>query len=222
MHFTVQDVDLLRAGPWFASLPQALQELILADCEMRSYGKGEVIIREGEPGRGMGAVLEGQVHLTRSIGNRSDALVDVGHPGIWFGIYGTLSGGRPSIGGIVAASPVRAAFLPLATFERIVGDEPRYFRVFASVLMQRYAQMFRYLAEAKGLLPEERLRSRLVELARARSAADAGVHAVDVALSQSEIAKLVGLSRQTVSSLLARLEQRGLIEIGFRSIRVLV
>jgi CRP-like cAMP-binding protein len=222
MHFTAQDIGLLRAGAWFAGLPQSLQDLILANCELRSYRKDEVILREGEPGRGMGAVLEGQVHLTRSIGNRADALVDVGHPGIWFGVYGAVSGGRPSIGGLVAASPVRAAFLPLAAFDRIVADEPRYFRAFASVLMQRYAQMFRYLAEAKGLVPEERLRSRLLELARTRSAAGTGVHAVDIAVSQAELAKLVGLSRQSTSSLLARLERRGLIEIGFRSIRVLV
>jgi CRP-like cAMP-binding protein len=222
MNLTARDIGLLRAGPWFAGLAQPLQDLILASAEMRSYRKGEVIIRGGEPGRGMGAVLEGQVHLTRSIGNGADALVDVGHPGTWFGVYGALSGGRASIGGLVAASPVRAAFLPREAFENIVADEPRHFRAFASVLMQRYAQMFRYLGEAKGLVPEERLRSRLLELARTRSATVTGIHAVEIAISQAELAKLVGMSRQSVSSLLTRLERRGLIEIGFRSIRVLV
>lgn len=221
MNFSAQDIGLLRAGPWFAGLPQPLQARILGSLELRTFRKGEVIIREGEPGKGMGAVLEGQVHLTRTVGDGIDALVDVGHPGIWFGVYGTLSGGRPSIGGLVAASPVRAAYLTLAAFERIVEDEPRHFRVLASVLMQRYAQLFRHLAEVKGLAPEERLHSRLLELARTRRSA-AGVHAVDVAVSQAELAKLVGLSRQSTSSLLAQLERRGLIEIGFRNIRVLI
>jgi len=222
MHFTVQDVDLLRAGPWFAALPQALQELILANSGLRSYRKGEVITREGEPAKGMGAVLDGQVHLTRNVGNRADALVGVGHAGFWFGIYGTLSGGRPSIGGLVAATPVRALFLPLPAFERIVADEPRYYRMVAGILLHRFASLHGHLAVAKGLAPEERLRERLLELARSRGDGGGATGSVALDVSQAELAKLVGLSRQTVSTLLGRLEARGLVDIGFRRVRVLV
>jgi CRP-like cAMP-binding protein len=222
LNLSNSDRALLYSGPWFSSLPAVLQGRIVADSELRTYRKGEFIIREGEPGTGMGTVLEGQVHLTRRVGRGTDTLVDVGHPGIWFGNYGTLTGGGASIGGLVAATAVRALFLPLAAFERIVDDEPRHYRLFAGILMQRFAQLFRHLGEAKGLAPEDRLRTRLLELANTRDDAAPGIGSVDVAVSQSELAKLVGLSRQTVSALLARLESRGLIEIGFRSIRVLV
>ena len=224
LHLKLSDSDraLLYGEPWFSSLPAVLQGRIVADSELRTYRKGEVILREGEPGTGMGVVLEGQVHLTRRLDSGADTLVDVGHAGIWFGSYGALTGGGASIGGLLAATPVRALFLPLAAVERIVDDEPRHYRLLAGILMQRYARMFRYLAEAKGLAPEDRLRTRLLELANTREDAAPGNGSVDIAVSQLELAKLVGLSRQTVSALLARLEARGLIEIGFRSIRVLV
>jgi len=115
-----------RVTPTVAALPQALQELILANSGLRSYRKGEVITREGEPAKGMGAVLDGQVHLTRNVGNRADALVGVGHAGFWFGIYGTLSGGRPSIGGLVAATAFALVLLSegLGEARRLLRIDP--------------------------------------------------------------------------------------------------
>ncbi len=44
---------------------------------------------------------------------------------------------------------------------------------------------------------------------------------VDLPLSQVELASMVGLSRQRLSTLLGRLAAQGLIEVGFRNIRVL-
>jgi DNA-binding transcriptional regulator LsrR (DeoR family) len=50
---------------------------------------------------------------------------------------------------------------------------------------------------------------------RDNPAVDAGV----IALSQAQLAEMMGISRQTLSTLLDRLEARGIISIGFRSIR---
>jgi CRP-like cAMP-binding protein len=223
MEISARDADLLRQGPWFGHLPARLQDLIFDRSVERSYGKGEAILREGEPGKGMGAVLDGRVHLLRRAGDANEVLLDVGDTGFWFGHYGTLSGGAPSIGSIVAITPVRTLFLPVAAFERIVGAEPRFYRMFADILLDRHAHMFRYLAEAQGLPPEERLRTRLLDLAHVRRASESRHRsgAVSIPVSQAELATMVGVSRQTLSALLARLESRGLIEVGFRTVRVL-
>lgn len=221
MDITAQDADLVRRDPWFARLPSPLQARILGSSEPRTFRKGETLIREGEPGRGMGVVIDGQVHMLRRLGDAHEVLVDIGGAGIWIGNYGTLTGGAPSIGSVVAATPVRVLFLPLAAFERIVDDEPRYYRLFAENLLDRYAHMFGYLAEAQGLSPEDWVHRRLLDLARVRRAGAPQRRPVSLSLSQSELATLVGFSRQTLAALLARLEARGLIEVRFRSIRVL-
>lgn len=223
MDISSKDAELLRQGPWFGQLPEALQRLIVEHSVERAARRGEYLIREGEPGKGMGVVLEGQVHLVRRVGTANEVLVDVGEAGFWFGNYGALTGGAPSIGSIVATGAVRALFLPLAAFERIVGDEPRYYRLFARALIDRYAHMYRYLAEIHGLPPEEWLRTRLLELADVRRDATAQPRGapVSLSLSHTDLARMIGVSRQTIAGLLARLEARGLVEIGFRSIRVL-
>ena len=173
MDIAARDADLLRQGAWFGRLPKPLQDLVFERSVARTFRKGEHVTRQGEPARGMDAVLDGQVHLLRQVSDAHEVVVDLGEAGFWFGNYGALSGGAPSVGSLVAITPVRALFLPLAEFERIVDDEPRYFRLFAGIVIDRYAHLYRYVAEIHGLPQEEWLRQRLLDLASARRDADA-------------------------------------------------
>jgi len=44
---------------------------------------------------------------------------------------------------------------------------------------------------------------------------------VDLPYSQSELASIVGVSRQTINQLLHTLTEKGLIQMGFKRVRVL-
>ena len=117
---------------------------------------------------------------------------------------------------------MRTLFLPKEEFDRIVDAEPRYYRAFNLLLCERFALSFRLLAEARGLPPEEWLRQRLAGVAEVQGR-DTAVAAgpTTLTMSQTELANMVGLSRQTLNVLLARLQARGLVEIGYRKVRLL-
>jgi CRP/FNR family transcriptional regulator, cyclic AMP receptor protein len=187
---------------------------------VRSYRSGQFIVREGESPKGLFAVLEGRVREVKNVGDGRAALLHVGEAGCWFAYYSTFHR-RPSIGSVVADSPVRALFLSAARFERIMADEPRYFRAFADLALEHYAILFRYAAEAHGISPEARLCARLADLAEFARKDRAPAGPVTLTVSQTDLATLIGVSRQTLNALLARLEARGLVEHGFRRIRVL-
>lgn len=208
-------------GKWFGSLPEALQVAILDRSRERGFGPGEFIIREGEPGKGLFGLLEGRTRHTRSVGDADEVLMHIGEPGLWFGEYPLLSG-QPAIGSIAADGAVRTLFLPKAAFDRIVEDEPRYYRAFNLLLCERFALSFRLLAEARGLPPEDWLHRRLAGVAEVQGRAAAAPAAqTTLAMSQTELANMVGVSRQTLNVLLSRLQARGLVEIGYRKIRLL-
>ena len=215
------EVGFLGRGPWFGGLPAALQALILAHSRQRSYRRGEFLIREGEPGKGMHALLQGRTRHVRSVGDGGEVLLHIGEPGIWFGEYPLLCG-QPTIGSVVADTSVRTLFLPKEAFDRIVDAEPRYYRAFNLLLCERFALSFRLLAEARGLPPEEWLRQRLAGVAEVQGRDTAVAEGpTTLTMSQTELANMVGLSRQTLNVLLARLQARGLVEIGYRKVRLL-
>lgn len=213
-------VRLLKQGGWFGSLPAELQTLILERAVVRSYQRGQFIVQEGVPARGLFAVLEGTVRVVRQVGDADEVLLHIGEKGLWFGEYGLLTGAL-SIGSIIADSPAQALMLSIADFERIVDAEPRYYRHFANLALERYAYLYRYVAEGHGLGAEDWLCTRLADLAEMRRRDNPMELPVSLTVSQGDLATMIGISRQTLNALLARLQTHGLIEVGFRSIRIL-
>ena len=213
------DIEFLRRGRWFGALPLELQERIADRASVRHFAKGAHLVREGEPVRGLFALLDGRVHVLRSVGEAGDALIHVGEPGFWFGEHGLLSG-KTAIASVVATVPSRTLVLPASEFDRIVEDEPRHFPQFASLLFERYATVFRYASEARALAAEEWLLLRLRDLAAIRRSDARIAGPIDVNVSQAELATMVGVSRQTLCALLRRLEERGEVEVAYKKIRV--
>ena len=178
-----------------------------------------MISREQGPSRGLFALLRGRVGFVRATEGGDEYLVHVAEPGFWFGEMGLLTG--RTVVTILALTPVRALALTKAAFEEIVAAEPRYYRPFAELALERFAAAYRFVAENHLLPAEIRLCSRLADLAemRARDVPPAGP--VTLGLSQEELARVVGLSRQTVNPLLRGLQAEGLIELESRKIRIL-
>ncbi|MDH5286882.1 MAG: Crp/Fnr family transcriptional regulator [Betaproteobacteria bacterium] len=214
------DLELLKRGQWFGNLPEHLQRLIAERSTVRPYRKGEFLLREGESGKGMFALLEGRTRHLRSAGNASEVLLHVGEPGFWFGEYAAVCR-QPSLGSAIADTACRALVLPAAEFERIVDEEPRYLRPFAMLMGERFALAYRFAAEVRGLKTEEWLRVRLAAVADLQRRDQPSRKPPTITLSQSELATMIGVSRQRLSVLLRRLQQRGLIEVGYRKIRLL-
>jgi CRP-like cAMP-binding protein len=213
-------VDLLGQGRWFGGLSPALQRQIVERSTIERFEPGEFLIEEGTSPPGMYAVLEGRVRVRRRLPDGSDITLHVGGRGFWVGEYGLVSG-KPTIGSTVADTRVRALFLSTTAFERIVDDEPMHFRAFMALVLERYRRVFGLVAELQGLPSEERLRRRLLNMASMWRDDLPVSEPVAIPLSQVELARMLGLSRQRLSTLLKRLQAQGTIEVGFRSIRVL-
>ena len=213
-------LEFLQQGRWFGTLDPALQQLIVQRSIVVRFEPGDYLIEEGSPPKGLYAVLEGRVRATRRLADGRDAPIHVGGRGFWCGDYATIAD-QPTIGSTIADTRVHTLFLSAAEFERIVDEEPRYYRAFMALLLERYARVFGSVAELHGLPSEERLRRRLESMAAFWRDGLPTSGPVDIPLSQIELASMVGLSRQRLSTLLGRLEGQGLIEVGFRNIRVI-
>jgi CRP-like cAMP-binding protein len=210
----------LRQGAWFGALSQRLQDEILTRSTIRCFPKGQMFqVEDGEP-IGLVAVLEGRALLLRHVDDATPALVHVAAPGFWFGESAVLDG--VTLVTAIAQSAVKALVLPKADVDRIVADEPRYYPAFAAIILARYRTLVRFLAEARGLSSDDRLRLRLADLAEMRRldlAIDGPVVRLD--MSQAELGAMVGLSRQKLNARLRALQDEGWVAVSPRRIDVL-
>lgn len=214
------ELSFLERGHWFGGLPPELRALILERSGIRSYRQGARIVSQGAPCRGLFVVVTGRVHVVRGFGEGPETLIHVGEAGFWFGEYALLSQ-EPAIASVVAAASTRVLLFPAVEFERLMARQPNYYPHFVRLLTERFATVFRYASEARAVAAEEWLHTRLNGLAERRRLDAPGEGPIDITVSQAELATMVGVSRQTLCMLLGRLQARGLIEVGYRRVRVL-
>ena len=210
----------LMGSEWFTDLGPVIQDAILENAGVRQYLAGQTISPEDSPPLGLFAVLQGQVDLVRHVGEDRQILYHVGGPGFWFGELGALRGEVTAVT-VLAREDTTVLLLPVAKFRELADAHPAFLHACMKVVYQRLAILIRYLAQAQWLSPEEYLRVRLADLAELRAKDQMIVPPVELDISQSDLARMVGTSRQTVNALLQRIEADGLIEVKFKMIRIL-
>ncbi len=211
---------VLSQGAWFKALPPGLKGLILDNSILRTFKAGEIISAEDQRQTGLWGLLEGQVAVTRRVAAAREFFFHLGGPGFWFGEAGLLSN-KAALVTVTARTAVRALFLPAAKFEQIVEQQVLYYRCFVELQAARYTLMLRHLAQSAGLSPESYLRIRLADISDLIHADGAKPEPVELALSQTDVANMIGTSRQTVNKLLKQMERESLIKVSFRKITIL-
>lgn len=212
------EIDVLRGGRWFASLPAELQARIAQGSVLRRFQAGQVLLREGDPARGMYGLVQGRTRHICAVGDEREVLMHVGGPGLWTGEYALLSGAR-TVGSVIADVPTQALFLSKKEWQRLVEEEPRWLRHFAQLVAERFATAYRAYADAQALERDDWVLARLKLVAQVER--EHGAPLPRIRLSQAQLASMVGVSRQTLNAVLMRLQARGLLRVAFRSIELL-
>jgi hypothetical protein len=145
LSYRVQKEALQRA-PLFRGMRVWQIKKILLASEVRHFGAGEQILREGEPGSEMYVVLEGVVEARQ---RRDGAVKRLRHMGIGelFGEVGPLSGSRRTAD-VVAAEEARVLVLSWDRIDRLTRRFPilafRLFRNLTRIIGQRLRQTREY------------------------------------------------------------------------------
>ncbi|WP_165184503.1 Crp/Fnr family transcriptional regulator [Caulobacter soli] len=214
MRPTADDRRTLEAGDWFAALPVERRELILGEASVSAVPDGARLYGAGDPPNGLWAVLEGQVRLIGYPASGMEILVRILGPGVWFGELSTLDGG-PRPHDAVAFGSASVLHLSPASVARLGVQDGAFYRDLGLLVCanQRTALAF---IEQRAAQPVA------VRLARALAkAADEAGSPSPLSIRQAELASVVGVSRQTLNRGLRRLEEAGVVALGYASIAIL-
>jgi CRP-like cAMP-binding protein len=178
----------------------------------RRYRRHEVIFHDGDPGDSLHVVVEGRVKITRQSLEGEEAIVATLGPGETFGELALLDGAARSASA-TAMEPTETVTLTRPNFERLVdGGGPFRWSLLGGVA-HRIRRITDQLAEVHFLDIGGRLALTLTRLAD--EAAPGAPTDVRLArpLTQSDLAAMVGGTRQRVNQLLGEFADEGLITI---------
>lgn len=204
----------LADNSWFNSLNPNLGERLWAGARTRWLTNGNAIYRQGDPPDGLYAVLDGTVRLTSYSEQGIGHVLMLARRGDWFGEVSTLDAGTRQQDA-VGVGEVSLLHVPMIEVERIGVADPELWRAIGrlATLHQRTALDF---MKAMGAISAE---GRVLALLRALSHPGSDRR---LCVTHEEIAANVGMSRQTVTTVLQRLRRLGLVELGYKSVTLTI
>jgi CRP-like cAMP-binding protein len=176
----------------------------------RRYARREVIFRAGDPGTSLYIVESGRVKLFLQSPEGRELIIDLIGPGAFFGTLAVLDG-QPHGADAVAIEPVHLLVLEREAFLALLDDSPRLAMGLLGVLSRALRRDTRLLREASFLDVPARLAWALLRLAGNDGRAVPDGTIISLALTQTDLAGIVGTTRETLNKWLRTYERQGLI-----------
>ena len=205
-------VELLGSTQLFGSLEEADRHAVAEEMREVGFDASQVIFARGDAGREIFLVVKGRVRLSVLTAEGRELSFAHAEPGAIFGEIAMLDGG-PRSADATAVNKVTALSLSKPAFKRLVDTLPVVGEAAIRFLCSRVREADQQL-EAIALYPIEGRLARFF-LAAARQKApgtEEGRVTIELPMSQSELALLIGASRPKVNTALSLLESSGALE----------
>lgn len=206
--------------PLLSSLDEGERRELLATTRRRTFGRGEVLVHEGDPADSMHLVESGRLAVRVTTPDGETATLNVLGPGDYFGELSLLDGKTPTrSASIVALEAAQTRSLSATHFRELRHRHRGAEQLLLALLARRVEELSARLLEVMYDGLDRRVHRRLAELARLY--ADRADGPVVVPLTQEHLAELVGGTRPSVNQVLQRLASEDIVELGRGRIVVL-
>ena len=201
----------LRACALFRNMDDGALAEVAGRLRHRRFRRHEVIFHAGDPGDALFIVVSGSLKIVLPSPEGNEAIIATLRPGDFFGELAVLDG-EPRSATAVALEPTELEALARAPFLELVNTQPELRLALLTGLAGELRRLTRHVEELHFLALPGRLAMRLVELAREAAGPGPGAE-LSWHYTQSELASMIGGSRQSVSRLLGDLSAEGLLHV---------
>jgi CRP-like cAMP-binding protein len=214
-----EGMDILSRGGWLSGTPVDFRDAILSRCRWERLEADALIQHGGEERGELIGLADGVIAMRTILGRADTPIMHFAHPVLWIG-HGPVILGRQRVTEAVARSPVWLARVPQTKIRQLLDERPEWWRHFNRIPAIISDMALNVAADLLIRDSEHRCAAVLLRLTGHRFTDPGNPKAVDVSITQAELAGAANLSRTSVRTMLERLAARGLIEQGYRGIAV--
>lgn len=211
-------VAFLKTTPLFGGLSESALEALSAHALVRSYPRGQIIFMQGDRGDALYLVISGRLKVyVQSERGDEMVLVTLGPPST-FGEL-ALVDGEPRSATVEVVEACRLLVLERDPVRKLMREDPDVDDAF----LRSLGALVRRLTDLAGDLVFLDLHGRVAKLLvgfcdEQEAFGDAHPWILDLALTQTDLARMVGGTRQSVNQILRSFEARGYLEMDRRRI----
>ena len=213
-------VAALSAMPFFAGLDEAALDQVASGTRTRRFRRGEVIFHLGDPGDALFLIASGAVKITLPSETGEEAILVTLQPGEVFGELALLDD-APRSATAIALEPTETMVLQRDRFRQLMATEPTIRDAILASMAAEVRRLTTHVEDLHFLDVTGRLAKCLVRLAREGRPEPGGGIRLRSALSQSELAAMVGCTRQSANRVMGQFTDDRLIRVDRDTIVVL-
>jgi CRP/FNR family cyclic AMP-dependent transcriptional regulator len=212
-------VDLIRSVPLFSTLSDEEFNQLQHIFVLRSCRKNQIIFLEEETGSYMYLVLSGKVKVSKAGAGGKETILAIHRAGDFFGEMSLLDG-KTAPATVSAMEDAKIISVSGSDFHKYLMPNEKVMLQIINVLCARLRQVWQTQSMSSSTA-EARIRDGILQLARRHGIRDARGTIIDLKITHQELAEMVGTSRETVTRVLARLREEGIIQVDQRRITLL-
>jgi CRP-like cAMP-binding protein len=205
-------IEFLKRLSLFANLNDAELTALVQDLTVRHFQQGETIFFQGDPGQALYLIETGRVRIYVQDDSGQEISVIFLSAGDIFGELAVIDG-LPRSASASAADETNVHVLSRERLRAHLRASPQL----AYNFMQALAVRVRYSTLQVGNLTLHdvpgRLARKLLELAQGNGRVAADGVRIDMALTQSDLASLIGATRESTNKALGNFRRSGIIRI---------
>ena len=216
----MSDLAALRRVPFLAVLPEPELARLADLTRPRQYRPGTTIFHREDPGATLHIIHNGRVKLVLASPEGREVTVDILGAGDFFGELALLDGG-PRSASAVALDQVETYTLDRQPFIATLERHPEVASGLLTVLGDRLRRTDELIQDILFLDLPARLAKQLLALADEFGTRGPEGVRIEMRLSQSELASIVGATRESVNRCLNAFAERDLIALDREAITIL-
>ena len=197
---------------WIDCLPTEIREIVHGSMRKRQVAPEEVLFHAGDVAEALYQVVKGEIEASIVSPDGKELILYITYPGDCFGDACLLTG-SPRFYTASARHAGEVLVLPAGHFSRLRGKHPEI----NHALLHTQSKRLQIMSTRMGIYASQSLRQvilqRLAFLSENARPQDSGGFLIQTGLSQKELGKLFGASRQSVNKELKLLEEQNLIEL---------
>jgi CRP/FNR family transcriptional regulator len=212
--------EILARSGLLQDLTNEEAEAISSKVWKRHYAKGQMIFAQGDPSNSIYIIEQGRVKISRQTADGKELVLFSMGEGRYFG-EAALFEGEPRHADATAIEPTDLLVIMRDDFVHLIETHPRIALVLLAGLSRRLRNADQKTEDAIFQDVPTRIIRALLRIANGAGEVIEDGIVIKRSLTQSELASIVGTSRESINKWLRSFEKQGLIRYEGRTITLL-
>jgi CRP-like cAMP-binding protein len=216
---TMTKESFLTRIPLFYGLRPEEAGRLAANLRHQTIKKGDALFRKGAEGNALYIIQSGRIKISLTSRDGDEVILAMFSDGDFFGEMALLDG-QPRSADAVAQETTVLLVLNRTDFLNFLSQHSRAVQSILEALSLRLRKTDDLLEDTCFLNVSSRFSKKLVELAESFGKAEGEATVIDLGLTQTELASMVGASRESINKELKTLREKGLVGFKENAIRI--